>query len=312
MFNQIYERMNSLPTSHGSFIGTDARSSGGEFGKYLPALTMKCVVAHWYLLPGLEFQRYGLAMAISAIRSRDRSSLELVRALYSLPPTFYLEADFVLKCLREQPRIGTYLDFSSTWLLPIYLLKSFASERAVLIGSRAGSRLLLNRLARSRGQSHRPSIVASDETLDLPKFHESFDTITCVARLLPSYKQATVVEKLWKALKPGGTLLVSMGCPPVAPRDEPDKAARSSALESESPQSSFMRRGLLNGLGRPRRYAIYGEDLRRRSPSNITELPDSSWRGVSFVARRWRRYPSLAQLQGRGVLAMKFIKPEAS
>src|SRR3984957_8003985 len=89
--------------------------------KDLACDTINCALAHWYLLPGLELQRYRLRLAFSLIRTSQAARLEFS----TLPATLYLDGDFALKSLRALTRVGSYLDVSSPWVFPFYVLTAF-------------------------------------------------------------------------------------------------------------------------------------------------------------------------------------------
>lgn len=313
MFNEIRERIDSL-SGRNPFTATEVQPSQlSKSRKTIGALALKCAAAHWYLLPGLEFQRHALALAVSTLGCQDRSRVKLVDTLNTLPPTFYLEAAFALECLRDQSHIGSYLDFSSPSLLPLYLLKTFIPDRAVLMSIDnvwGVSRQRLKHLAKVTRISEPTCASMADALHELQSFEGTFDTITCLGTALAVSKQRILIQTLWNALKPGGTLILSRATTPAASRNPPALPLhRLGRLNSDSISDPLANLDLISALGRPRRYAIYGEDERLRCPSGAKRLARSSWRKVSVLARQWRRYASLNQIQSRGLIALKFSKP---
>jgi len=131
---------------------------------------MNCALAHWYLLPGLELQRYRLRLAFSLIRTPEA----LRREFSMLPATLYLDSDFALKSLRAQPRIGSYLDISSPWLFPSYILTALKPERAVLLNTSSTTRNLFKYLAKQMERNG--TTVLTKELGHLSGLAESFDT----------------------------------------------------------------------------------------------------------------------------------------
>src|ERR1700730_9853945 len=78
------------------------------------------VLAHWYLLPGLPFQRYRLRLLISSLFRRTTAGAAPALALYQTPnPTAYLEFEFARRALMSRRNLGAYLDVSSPWLFPL-------------------------------------------------------------------------------------------------------------------------------------------------------------------------------------------------
>ena len=279
--------------------------------KDLACDTINCALAHWYLLPGLELYRYRLRLAFSLMRMSE----EVRRESTILPATLYLDGNFALKSLRDQPRIGSYLDVSSPWLFPFYVLKTFRAERAVLLNSSRTTRSLFKNLANQMELTQTP--ILTKELGHLSGLSESFDTITCLARLSPEDNQRELLKQLWQALKPFGTLIVSLVCTGaencgLRDIDEPSKKtfATSEALPFDS---DHLKNQVLDVLGEPRNYAIFGEDAESRhvngSPGRSVPSRSSAWRESIAIGKYWRRCSSISQVRGRGILAMKFIKP---
>src|SRR5271156_2320888 len=133
----------NLLTSQGKFSRhTQSKRHTGLIAE-LVSDSINCALAHWYLLPGLELQRCRLRLAFSLIRTPDAAR----RAFSTLPATLCLDSDFALKSLRTQPRVGSYLDVSSPWLFPFYVLKAFKPDRALLLNASGTTRNLLKQLA---------------------------------------------------------------------------------------------------------------------------------------------------------------------
>src|SRR5580704_16403371 len=168
--------------------------------KDLASDTINCALAHWYFLPGLELQRYRLRLAFSLIRTPDAAR----REFSMLPATLYLDSDFALKSLRVQSRIGSYLDVSSPWVFPFYVLRMFKPDRAMLLNT-SGTRNVFRYLAK---RAEHGTNVQTKELVNLSGLSESFDTITCLARLSPEEKERELLRNMWQALNPGGTLIL--------------------------------------------------------------------------------------------------------
>ena len=289
-------RGRSQSSQHNSLIGDLARD------------TINCALAHWYLLPGLELQRYRLRLALSLIRTH-----ESVRCEFStLPAALYLDSDFALKCLRAQPRIGSYLDVSSSWVFPSYVLRTFQPDRAMLLNTSGTTRNFFRYLAK---RSERNGVVVQTKELGrLSGLSESFDTITCLGPLSPEDKKRELPRIMWQALNPGGTLILSVACTGADCRTDTDiDVPADGTVEPASCYDPFLLKScVFDVLGEPRSYAIYGEDAVAR-PINLASngsapSTSSSWRESVVVGRYWRRCSSISQVPGRGILAMKFVK----
>jgi hypothetical protein len=307
----------NLVTNSGNFSqrrGIQGRSQSDRHNALIKDLacdTMNCALAHWYLLPGLELQRYRLRLAFSLIRTPEA----LRREFSMLPATLYLDSDFALKSLRAQPRIGSYLDISSPWLFPSYILTALKPERAVLLNTSSTTRNLFKYLAKQMERNG--TTVLTKELGHLSGLAESFDTITCLARLSPEQKERELLKQMWNALNPGGTLVLSVACSGAESRTDTDAEGavdRTSLPSSAVPyDSDLLDSYILGVLGEPRSYAIYGEDASaghiQLSPVKSVPARISAWRESVAVGKYWRRCSSISQVRGQGILAMRFIKP---
>jgi hypothetical protein len=159
------------------FPGRSQSVSHNALIKELARDTINCALAHWYFLPGLELQRYRLRLAFSVRRTLEAAP----RGFPTLPPTLCLEAGFALKSIRLQSRIGSYLDVSSPWLFPLYVLTQFKPERSLLLNTSSRTRIIVAQLA-NRSEVNETALGIEDAG-HLSLLSESFDTITCLARL---------------------------------------------------------------------------------------------------------------------------------
>ena len=304
----------NLLTSQGKFSRhTQSKRHTGLITE-LVSDSINCALAHWYLLPGLELQRYRLRLAFSLIRMPDAAR----RAFSTLPATLCLDSDFALKSLRTQPRVGSYLDVSSPWLFPFYVMKAFKPDRALLLNASGATRNLLKQFA--NGTEANATELLTKELGHLSRLADSFDTITCLARLSPEEKESELLGQMWNALSPGGTLILSVVCSQAKSQShtdsDADEAADHSCPRSAAPSydSDLLESRILRVLGEPRSYAIYGEEAAghiNRSSAKSVPQGISSWRELVAVGKYWRRYSSMSQVRGRGLLAMRFMKPSS-
>jgi hypothetical protein len=300
-FNNVLTRRARLPQSRG-IPGRSHFVPHKALIKDLARDTINCALAHWYLLPGLELQRYRLRLAFWLTRTSETARLEFSR----LPATLYLDAGFALKSLRVQSRIGSYLDVSSPWLFPSYVLTEFKPERSLLLNTNSTTRNLFARLA-NRTENNGTALVTKDLG-QLSRLSESFDTITCLARLSRNEKESAQLRTMWSALNPGGTLILSVACAGSESRTETDfdgHADRGFQFSAFRPYDrELLKSGIFNVLGEPRSSAIYGEET-------IPDYTSASWCESAVVSKYWRRCSSISQVRGKGILVMKFIKPHA-
>jgi hypothetical protein len=295
-FSARHTRGRSQSSQHNSLIGDLARD------------TINCALAHWYLLPGLELQRYRLRLAFSLIRTHE----SLRREFSALPATLYLDSDFALKCLPVQPQLGSYLDVSSPWVFPSYVLRTFQPDRAMLLNSSGTTRNFFRYL--EQRSERNGTVLETKELGRLSGLSESFDTITCLRHLAPEDKKRELLKQMWQALNPGGTLILSVACTGVDCRADTDidVSADSTVARASFYDSLLLKSCVFDILGEPRSYAIYGDDAvagRINLASNgSTRSSSSPWHESVVVGRYWRRCSSISQVHGRGILAMKFVK----
>ena len=222
--------------------------------KDLASDTINCALAHWYFLPGLELQRYRLRLAFSLIRTPDSAR----REFSMLPATLYLDSDFALKSLRAQSRIGSYLDVSSPWVFPFYVLRMFKPDRAMLLNT-SSTRNVFRHLAK---QTERNGTKVQTKDLGyLSGLSESFDTITCLARLSTEDKERELLRNLWQALNPGGTLILSVAC--TSDENRTDKDRRSPGSAASAYDSKLFQESCIGSPGRTARLHYLWRGQRR-------------------------------------------------
>jgi SAM-dependent methyltransferase len=272
-----------------------------------------CLLAHWYLLPGLQFQRFRVLLGMSSVLRRKHIAQSTLARILDEPPqaVSYLGFDFAWKALSARTTLGRYLDVSSPWLFPVALLSRCNASSATLVSSEAEA--LRDLLGAAKATLRDP---AGEQSAD----DESYDTVTSLSWLERVHDDVKAVARLWRILRPGGTLLVSLSCARDAVEEWVDAPAV--ALGSEDRRVLWRRLydvRLLNGrifevTGLPKRYAIYGErnsisDNGCRAPK-LTGGFQPGWRPSMIIGRDWRSYSSVRELPGQGVIAMKFVKPE--
>jgi SAM-dependent methyltransferase len=178
----------------------------------------------------------------------------------------------------------------------------------------SGTRNVFRHLAKRT--EHNRTTVQTRELEHFSGLPESFDTITCLARLSAEEKERELLRNLWQALNPGGTLILSLACTGGenrANRDIDRPGGRRSPGSRALPYNSeLLKSHVLELLGEPKGYTIYGEDAAARSLDPASTMPVepriSLWRESAAVGRYWRRYSSMSQVRGRGIVAMRFVK----
>jgi|SRR5215469_1086010 len=291
-------------------------SNGFAYLKTLRGLTngaVDCLLAHWYLLPGLQFQRFRVLLGMSIVLRRQRLAKSTLSKVLDQPPlaASYFGFDFAWKSLSARGTLGRYIDVSSPWLFPVALLSRCRASSATLVSSEADALRDLLGPAKAVATEHPAAELFGEE--------ESYDTITSLSWLERVPDDVKAVARLWRILRPGGALLLCLPCARNAVEQWKENTPAPTGPRSRRKLSRRVYDArLLSGhifeiTGAPKRYAIYGE---RGSPSGgacnrrIADSVQSGWRASMIIGRDWCCYSSIRSLPGQGVIAMKFVKPE--
>jgi len=263
-----------------------------------------CALAHWYMVPGLRFQRFRLRFEIGSLfRKKHLPASVCSLVLDETPdPASYLGFHFASQFLNSRT-LGNYLDVSSPWLFPFALLSNLQAANVTLLTARATG---LGALAHGLSEQVRQKIncVATNASLE----DECYDTITSLWN--PDEKLGRYirdVRSLKRILKPGGTLLLSVPC-------SGQLAGATSVNGEQIYDANTLEQYVFDVMGQPKRYAIYGAQARYcRNNAYYVENDYAADRrfGSSVVGRDWRCYSSLQELPAVGVIVMKFIRRES-
>lgn len=128
-----------------------------------------------------------------------------------------------------------------------------------------------------------------------------------------------VIERMWKLVKSGGCLILSMPCLSKIAEEYHDVDPY--GLQTSDDGWFFFQRyydanmlqdRIFSSIGTPVDFSLYGEKVhgslkaslqRRRSDPSYPY-----WREPWMMAREWRRYDRIKELPGEGVIMMLFQK----
>jgi len=279
------------------------------------------LLAHRYHVPGLglrlESARLGLRLLYN--HKAPFSYAEIYGLLFwPMHSTRYFEFDFMWKSLSDVP-FRYYLDISSPRLFPILLLSARPEITAELVNPDKKDLQDTARFVRACGIDSRCHLQDRliEEAALTP---ESFDVITTISVVEHIQEDKDAVKKIWQLLKPGGKLLLSVPCAAVAEEQYLD--VDHFGLQTSSENGFFFHEYIYDQrllvdrfysvMGTPARLTIYGE---KKAGSLLTGLLEK-WSGQKYplwkepytMARECRRYESLSDLPGEGVISMEFIK----
>ena len=270
---------------------------------------------------GIEFHRAASRMAFGwLLRNRDPRALRwLVRFVGSpLALTRYQEFDFAWRKLPNQ--ITQYLDVSSPVFFPIRLLNEHPNVKATLVNPDQSDLAFTRELVQAGNFTNR---VTSKSVLieDLDEPDEHFDLITSISVIehIPDNKSA--IQKLWRLLKRGGSLLISMPCSARA-YSLYTNSDRYGLLEQDKKGQVFfeylyddalLEEFIFSVTGKPKSVEIYGEIrpgfLRNEIVKNWTMTSFKFWEEPLMMNREFTRFKRISDLPGEGVIALEFVKP---
>jgi len=290
------------------------RGAAGALG-LIPYATL----AHLKGLPGLEVRFRIASLAARALRNRSGGapSSTMLYEMFCFPmdSTRYFEFDFMWRKMKAL-EARDYLDVSSPRLLPL-----------LFVDSRAVSATFVNPDANDLAQTEalsRACLLGSRcrfencllQDLDVPP--DSFDVVTCISVLEHIRNDEDAVRLLWRAVKPGGRLLLSM---PAAARGEEQLINVQNYAFAGCDADGFVfhqylydqkRLGrLFSVTGPPASCEVYGE----HEPGFHLRLYERKWIDADYPFWRepwfmtsFAKYESVDRLQGEGVVLLEFIK----
>jgi hypothetical protein len=292
----------------GSALKVPSRHIGGSSSmrnlKRIAISAIDCALAHWYMVPGLRFQRFRLRFEIGSLFRKKRLPAS-VRSLVldgTPDPASYLGFHFASQFLNGRT-LGNYLDVSSPWLFPFALLSNLQAANVTLLAARATGLKSLTHGLKEQVQKQINCV-----TTNAPLEDECYDTITSLWN--PNEKPGQHirdVRSLKRILKPGGTLLLSVPCT--------SQLAEVTSINGEQVyDANALEQYVFDVLGQPKRYVIYGAQARHcdnKAYCFENDYAADRWFGSSVVGRDWRCYSSLQELPAVGVIVMKFIRRES-
>jgi len=280
------------------------------------------ILARLYGGPGLEFRSRCALMGLRLLFTRKGplSRSDFFRLLFwPIDSVRYFEFDFMWAALsRLQP--SSYLDISSPRMFPLIFLGEHPDITAELVNPDKADLEMTRKFITACGldpQCRLGSLLIED----FPFAHESFDAVTSISVVEHIHEDKTAIENIWRLVKPGGRLLLSVPCAAVAEEEYMDTDFYGVQTASENEflfhqykyDQNLLEERIYCVTGYPRRSAIYGEKIAGTLQSWLTKQWTREiypiWKEPYAVAREFQYYESLADLPGDGVIAMEFVKP---
>ena len=289
----------------------------------LAASPVSYMMARLMGVPGLDFQASCSALGIKAAfrRPSPLSMNEIYHMIRgTLDSTRYFEFGFAWKHIGARATLGAYLDVSSPRILPLVLLQRRAAEKAVLLNPDQRDMSETRRVLRACDLEQRCATAC--ETVECARFPgEVFDVITSVSVVEHIREDSKAVAAMWRLLKPGGLLVLSMPCLAVAAEEFRDVDAYGLLEGGEEwyffqtlYDRALLAERILSVLGEPRDAVVYGErkagTYREGLQRKLSDPAYPYWKEPYLVARQWRQYSSIDDLPGEGVVMLAFEKPK--
>lgn len=293
------------------------------------AWAMRCIplsLWHWAAAarrqyPGAQLRSRSLRLAARLAFARPRpvpATVLHMLAFWPFDSTRYIEFDFAWKRLQALAR-GRYLDVSSPRLFPILMMRDRPKLQVDLINPDRDDLALTESIVAGAGLSGRVTAQALRvEEASFPL--EQFDAITCLSVLEHVPDPRSAVQRLWRWLRPGGALIVTL---PVAARAVEQFGDRDPyGLEAVGRGGEFflqylydealLRDNVLGIVGDPTAQVLYGEREVGALRANLGRKADLGrypyWAEPTLMSQILKPFTTLSELPGEGVLGLEFVK----
>lgn len=273
-------------------------------------------------VPGLEFHLRCMIMgARLALTRRSRRSLRRSYDLMFRPmdSTRYFEFEVLWRWVHPTRQAQSLLDVSSPRLFPIMLLHNNLSLRASLANPHKQDLDVTREMVSLLGLGERCDLLPLPVS-KLAYEPSTFDLVTCISVLEHIVDDGDAILRIWRLLKPGGRLLVTV---PVANQAsvqwineneygllQPDE--RGFVFWERIYDQELLQQRLLRIAGTPNRKAIYGERRPGAFFDNAMRKRSDPWYPFwlepVWMAKEFAPFPSIESLPGEGVIALEFVK----
>lgn len=268
--------------------------------------------------PGLGIRIRCIAFGLRALVSGE-PRLAFLLIANPMDSFRYFELDFVSRAT-SQMRADRYLDVSSPRLAPLTIIDRHPGLTVDLLNPIASDLSDTLKLARALAMDNR--CRASTRSIEDASYaDETFDLISSISVVehIPDDSQA--IARMWRLLKPGGLLLITVPCAREA-CEEFANLDEYGLLEKDGDGFVYWQRyyneaelaqRIWSITGRPLRASVYGEAKPGTYDASVLEKRTRAhypyWWEPVVMARDYRRFDSIGQLVGMGVIAMEFVKP---
>jgi SAM-dependent methyltransferase len=281
------------------------------------------ILARLYGGPGLEFRSRCALMGLKLLFKRQGplSPSDFFRLFFwPIDSVRYFEFDFMWETL-SRLQLGNYLDVSSPRMFPLVFLGEHPDITAELVNPDKADLEITRKFITACGLDPKCRL-GSLLIENLPFAHESFDAVTSISVVEHIHEDKNAIENIWRLVKPGGRLLLSVPCAAIAEEEYMDVdfygvqavSEKGSFFHQYKYDQNLLEERIYCVTGCPTRSAIYGERIAGTLHSWLIKRWAREryplWKEPYAVAREFQYYESIADLPGDGVIAMEFVKPD--
>jgi SAM-dependent methyltransferase len=271
--------------------------------------------------PGLDLHKNASNLAKKLLlKSRDlKLSKELWRAaLYPMDLTRYFEFEFVWQSIGSNPT-GKWLDVSSPRILPLMFLEQYPDLSIDLLNPDASDLETTRSWLNLTGWNHRVQTYGClvEET---PFQENTFDIITSVSVIEHIPQDVAAIKEIWKLLKPGGKLIITLPCAAEA-SEEYVNIDFYKLLNEDDKGFTFLEYIYNERLleerfypitGEPTRIIIYGENSKGELRNNLVYRWSGklypNWQEPYYMGKNYKYFDKIDLSPGEGVVGLEFIK----
>ncbi len=258
---------------------------------------------------------------ISALRSYKNLGIQRTFELFIHPISTirYFEFDFVQKNI-ELSKVHNILDISSPRMFGLYVAKKNPNIKYLMINPDKHDLTETNQFKNSLNL-HNLTLDSLD-ALKLPFKSNSFDIVLSISVIehIAGVGDMKVIKQIWRVLKPGGKLIITTH---VAKKERLEyRDSDTYNLQGKKKKYFFQRiysgdslkKRIINAIGiKPKLIEIIGETKKGWFDSYITRWIEYDIKETIFdpwyMLTKFRKYNSIEELPGIGIIAVVFIKP---
>lgn len=272
--------------------------------------------------PGLRFRMkcffVGLRLVLLPAAPGARKH-GLLLMLMPMDSTRYFEFEFAERAMADIDA-QRYLDVSSPRMVPVMSAKMRPGLRLDMINPDSRDLAHSMLVVRAAGLDARCTLHGCTVS-DAPFAPRTFGVVTCISVLEHIPEDTEALRVIWSLIRPGGLLVLTVPCMARAceqfidydeygllPKDESGFVFWQRFYDAETLESR-----IFSVLGRPSKIEVFGEKVAgsfARNAEQKRRLGEAYpfWREPYMMASDYRRFPSIADLPGDGVVGMTFIK----